>query len=139
MLPDDRLVPFPESRPETDPLDEYITGSITAQQFARITGLTDIKPFLGCVIHRKEGPFVHQARHLLNDLKSVANFWNDHKGMALKPVERLPDDANEISALLDHMMECRHGDTAAVDQYVAINYLESLEPQQRETLSPNAG
>ena len=48
--------------------------------------------------------------------------------MSLKPVEHLPDDANEISALLDHVMECRHGDTVAVDQNLTINYLESLEP-----------
>ena len=43
--------------------------------------------------------------------------------MSLKPVEHLPDDANEISALLDHVMECLNFKTVAVDPYLTINYL----------------
>ena len=91
---------------------------------ARLTGLTDIKPFLGCVIHRKDGPFVYQARHLLEDLDSVANFSNHHKGLSLKPVERLPDDVHEIWTLMDHMTECLNGDTAAVDPLPRIHRRE---------------
>ena len=55
------------------------------------------------------------------------------------PIERLHDDVDEISALMDHMMECRHADTVAVDPLRTIHHLESLEPQKRAMLFQNDG
>ena len=139
VLPDGRLVPFLEYSLDTHPLDTYFNGCMTTRQFRHLTGLTDITPFIGCVIQTQDGPVVYQAHHLLDDIELVTGYWNQHMNLSLKPITQLPLDVDGISALMHHMVQCLHGDTVEVDPLLTIHYLESMEPQQVETLFQNDG
>ena len=113
LLPDGQLQPYSASRMATEPLGEYFTGHMTAIQFKHLKGVVDTKPFLGFLMSGQDGTFVYQARHLIADLERVANHWNDHNGTSLSTIDQLPDDATEISVIMDHMVAWLVGIIAA--------------------------
>ena len=138
LLPNGSVLPYPDDRTDNDELGEHITGKMTMQQFNHLTGIDDIKPFLGCILYGQEGPFVYQARHVLEDLVDATNYWNTYRKSSLIPIHEMPDDVDDISDIMNNMMDCLTTDTLSVDDDMTVGHLQSLKPEELSIMFQDA-
>ena len=110
---------------------------MTKEQFKNLTGLDDIKPFLGCILSDQDGTFVYQTRHMLEDLVDATKYWNIYMRSSRIPVHDIPDDVDDISNIMSNIMQCLTRDTLAIDDETTVAHLESLKPEQLSMLFLN--
>lgn len=131
---DGKAHPFPAGNHHNEPLGFHFSGRVTRDQWFALTGNDDPTPFLAYILPGPEGPCVYQFDSIEADLSNMAREWSIHTGQPHAPVPTLPDDADGIADLMDHIMHCIHRDDLRIDNECTTNHLSKLEPDILATL-----
>ena len=137
ITPDGTLKPYTKSDVDTDAFDQYIAGTMTKVQFQHLTRMNDLMPFLGVVLHGSDGPFIYQPKHILEDIEQAVGHWNRYKQTSFTPTQELPNDTDEVSALIKDMEACMTWDSLFIEYELTVLHLESLSTDRINKLFTN--